>query len=200
MGLVYMKMVELREDIFQVICFFTYVYDSMYTCLFRRISRHRFRCGCVTGVMFCDKRIYIEQTLYILSNVTFWGNILTVLASFIGVCLEPIYTYTLRDVRRCMILIFTDAFTAMKARPFVQQKYIRKQARQKSDMASIQKVNDLFFFKFSCTCILYMFLVGVYCDPRKMRKSVGIRFIKLIKTLQTYNNIPRDRESVVRAP
>lgn len=117
MGLVYMKMVELREDIFQVICFFTYVYDSMYTCLFRRISRHRFRCGCVTGVMFCDKRIYIEQTLYILSNVTFWGNILTVLASFIGVCLEPIYTYTLSDVRRCMILIFTDAFTAMKARP-----------------------------------------------------------------------------------
>lgn len=105
MGLVYMKMVELREDIFQVICFFTYVYDSMYTCLFRRISRHRFRCGCVTGVMFCDKRIYIEQTLYILGNVTFWGNILTVLASFIGVCLEPIYTYTLRDVRRCMILI-----------------------------------------------------------------------------------------------
>lgn len=110
--------VELREDIFQVICFFTYVYDSVYTCLFRRISRHRFRCGCVTGVMFCDKRIYIEQTLYILSNVTFWGNIWTVLPSFIGVCLEPIYTYTLRDVRRCMILIFTDAFTAMKARPF----------------------------------------------------------------------------------
>lgn len=147
MGLVYMKMVELREDIFQVICFFTYVYDSMYTCLFRRISRHRFRCGCVTGVMFCDKRIYIEQTLYILSNVTFWGNILTVLASFIGVCLEPIYTYTLSDVRRCMILIFTDAFTAMKARPFcLQQKYIRKQARQKSDMASIQKVNDLVFY------------------------------------------------------
>lgn len=97
--------VELREDIFQVICFFTYVCDSMYTCLFRRISRHRFRCGCVTGVMFCDKRIYIEQTLYILSNVTFWGNILTVPVSFIGVCLEPIYTYTLRDVRRCMILI-----------------------------------------------------------------------------------------------
>lgn len=74
MGLVYMKKVELREDIFQVICFFTYVYDSMYTCLFRRISRHRFRCGCVTGVMFCDKRIYIEQTLYILSNVTFLGE------------------------------------------------------------------------------------------------------------------------------
>lgn len=86
--------VELREDIFQVICFFTYVCDSMYTCLFRRISRHRFRCGCVTGVMFCDKRIYIEQTLYILSNVTFWGNILTVPASFIGVCLEPIYVHT----------------------------------------------------------------------------------------------------------
>lgn len=67
-------------------------------------------------------------------------------------------------------------------------------------MASIQKVNDLFFLKISCTCILYMFLVVVYCDPRKMCKSVGIRFIELIKTLQTYNNIPRDRESVVRAP
>lgn len=119
MGVVYMKKMELREDIFQVICFFTYVCDSMYTCLFRRISRHRFRCGCVTGVMFCDKRIYIEQTLYILSNVTFWGNILTVSASSIGVCLEPIYTYTLRDVRRCMILILQMRLQRWRQDPFV---------------------------------------------------------------------------------
>lgn len=66
-------------------------------------------------------------------------------------------------------------------------------------MASIQKVNDLFFSNFHVH-VFYICLVGVYCDPRKMCKSVGIRFIKLIKTLQTYNNIPRDRESVVRAP
>lgn len=118
MGLVYMKMVELREDIFQVICFFTYVYDSMYTCLFRRISRHRFRCGCVTGVMFCDKRIYIEQTLYILGNVTFWGNIFNSACLFhwcmfrANIYIHPSWRQEMHDTH------FTDAFTAMKARPF----------------------------------------------------------------------------------
>lgn len=53
LGLVYMKKGELREDMFHRSCKpLLYVCDSMYTCLFRRISCHRFGTGVWQGSCF----------------------------------------------------------------------------------------------------------------------------------------------------
>lgn len=52
-GLVYMKKGGLREDMFHRSCKpLLYVCDSMYTCLFRRISCHRFGTGVWQGSCF----------------------------------------------------------------------------------------------------------------------------------------------------